>query len=228
MANFFQSSVFESSDGNRGINPNGMYTGGGILGNLKDYVVKPPSPDGNVSSNNSTENNGEVKGKYMFIKDYIASTCSEYAGSMGIINPCVEYKYYNYKKGDVIDAQTFYVNAVKLPIKEQNLSVPMSYLKKVSDDTPLTKENISFGKTYIDNSKTEKNDEVLQSAEIKTAPSQTTSSQDKQNTKTSEDEFYEKLGIKYNPTWNSSRNKGRALILLIAIGSYFVYKKFKK
>jgi hypothetical protein len=33
--------IFESSDGNRGINPNGMYTGGGILGNLKDYVVKP-------------------------------------------------------------------------------------------------------------------------------------------------------------------------------------------
>lgn len=34
--------IFESSDGNGGINPNGMYTGGGILGNLKDYVVKPP------------------------------------------------------------------------------------------------------------------------------------------------------------------------------------------
>ena len=185
--------IFESSDGNRGINPNGMYTGGMNIGgiiNLKDYVVKPttstfdtlkidqiifgmqckkaPCPSGEVSSNNSIENNGEVKGKYMFIKDYTASTCSQYAGSMGIINPCVEYKYYNYKKGDVIDAQTFYVNAVKLPIKEQNLSVPMSYLKKVSDDTPLSKENISFGKTYIDNSKTEKNDEVLQSAEIKT------------------------------------------------------------
>lgn len=74
----------------------------------------------------------------------------------------------------------------------------------------------------------EKKLKAIENAKIQTAPSQSTSSQEKQSTETAEDKFYEKLGIKYNPTWNSSRNKGRILILLIAIGGFLAYKKFKK
>lgn len=89
----------------------------------------------------------EIKGKYKFIKNFIASVCSQYQGSMGIVNPCIKYKNYNYKIGDVIDVQTFYFSTEKLgnlPIKEQNLGVPMSYLEKVNDSTSVSKERVDY------------------------------------------------------------------------------------
>jgi|LakMenE01Jun11ns_1017448.scaffolds.fasta_scaffold9959402_16 hypothetical protein len=48
---------------------------------------------------------------------------------------------------------------------------------------------------------------------------------------TAEDKFYEKLGIKYHNTHmfgRPSRTKGRLLVLVVLVGGYFAYKKFKK
>ena len=126
------------------------------------------TPDGNVSQNvdkiyksdstlleNVLKNNPlfktlQDKGKnYRFIKDYTQSVCFKYQGSMGIVNPCVEYKHYNYKIGDVINVKEFYGDKAKLPISEQNLAVPMSYLQEVPLSQSNSKENISFGKVNL-------------------------------------------------------------------------------
>ncbi len=83
--------------------------------------------------------------KYTFIKDWIQSVCIKMkANDDDTYSPCFEYKHYNYKIGDVIE---YYYNGgglVGLPIKEQNTGVPIYYFQKVSDNTPLSKENISF------------------------------------------------------------------------------------
>ena len=111
--------------------------------NIKDIL----SPSTKTFSQNN--NNKGIKGKYRFVKNYTQSVCNKYQGSMGIYNPCVEYKHYNYKIGDVINVQEFYGDKAKLPISEQNLAVPIPYLTKVLDNTELSKENISFGKTIL-------------------------------------------------------------------------------
>ena len=83
--------------------------------------------------------------KYTFIKDWIQSVCiKKKANDDDTYSPCFEYKHYNYKIGDVIE---YYYNGgglVRLPIKEQITGVPIYYFQKVSDNTPLSKENISF------------------------------------------------------------------------------------
>lgn len=92
--------------------------------------------------------NNNIKGKYKFLKNYTTKVCGKYQGSMGVVNPCIEYKYYDYNVGDVIDVQNFYFDKEwggKLPIQEQNLGVPMSYLEKVSDTTPVSKERVRNG-----------------------------------------------------------------------------------
>lgn len=88
----------------------------------------------------------EEKGKYKFIKDYTTGVCIEY-NSTGV-NPCSKYKYITYKTGDIIDVETFWFSGsggkeiqAKLPIKEENLGVPISFLQKVSDSTPIFSSN---------------------------------------------------------------------------------------
>jgi len=108
---------------------------------------------------NSTPSN--QKGKYKFIKEYTPSTCIEFNN----VGECKKRKEYpTYKIGDIIDVDTFWfsgsdgkeINA-KLPIKEQNLPVPISFLEKVSDstisvnpnDTPETKYNKNLLKVAL-------------------------------------------------------------------------------
>jgi hypothetical protein len=158
-------------------------------------------------SNTQENNNKGIKGKYIFLKDFIVSTCLKTDGSSGVVQPsCIEYKYYNYKVGDVINIQEFYFNnelTGKLPISEQNLSVPMSYLQKVDDIQLITKQNISYGKTYKDNSTQAK-------------------SIDKEGmnipTKGKEDITKKILGA-YNQN---------LIIAVVLVAGYFAYKKFKK
>ena len=81
----------------------------------------------------------EQKGKYKFIKEYTPTTiCSEF-NNIGL---CIKRKESpTYKIGDIIDVETFWFVGkeiqAKLPIKEQNLGVPISFLQKVSDSTPI-------------------------------------------------------------------------------------------
>jgi len=81
----------------------------------------------------------EQKGKYKFIKEYTPpSICSEF-NNIGL---CIKRKESpTYKIGDIIDVETFWFVGkeiqAKLPIKEQNLGVPISFLQKVSDSTPI-------------------------------------------------------------------------------------------
>ena len=81
----------------------------------------------------------EQKGKYKFIKEYTpTSICSEF-NNIGL---CIKRKESpTYKIGDIIDVETFWFVGkeiqAKLPIKEQNLGVPISFLQKVSDSTPI-------------------------------------------------------------------------------------------
>jgi hypothetical protein len=88
-----------------------------------------------------------VKSKYRFLKNYIQSICFKYKSINDFdgLSPCVEYKNYIYKIGDVIEFSYNGGGLGMLPIKEKNIGLPMSYFEKVSDTTPLSKENISFG-----------------------------------------------------------------------------------
>ena len=88
----------------------------------------------------------EEKGKYKFIKEYTTtSICSEF-NDVGL---CIKRKEATtYKIGDIIDVETFWFGGsggkeilAKLPIKEQNLGVPISFLQKVSDSTPIVSSN---------------------------------------------------------------------------------------
>jgi hypothetical protein len=95
----------------------------------------------------------QEKGKYKFIKEYTPlSICSEF-NNIGL---CVKRKESpTYKIGDIIDVETFWFGGsdgkeilAKLPIKEQNLGVPISFLQKVSDSTSI----VSSSSTPKDNS----------------------------------------------------------------------------
>jgi hypothetical protein len=88
-----------------------------------------------------------VKSKYRFLKNYIQSICFKYKSINDVdgLSPCLEYKNYIYKIGDVIEFSYYGGGLGMLPIKEKNIGLPMSYFEKVSDTTPLSKENISFG-----------------------------------------------------------------------------------
>jgi hypothetical protein len=159
----------------------------------------------NTQENNTQENNNkEIKGKYQFIKNTVVSVCieTEKRSGYGIdAPPCVKYKYYNYKIGDVIDVQNFYFSTeklAKLPIKEQNLGVALSYLQKVSDTTPLSKENISFGNTYKDN---------LTQGNSTNVPTKSGGS------------VFTKLAGAYNKN---------LIIAVVLVAGYLAYKKFKK
>ncbi len=87
----------------------------------------------------------EQKGKYKFIKEYTPpSICSEF-NNIGL---CINRKESpTYKIGDIIDVETFWFVGkeiqAKLPIKEQNLGVPISLLQKVSDSTEIQISNDS-------------------------------------------------------------------------------------
>ncbi len=91
----------------------------------------------------------EQKGKYKFIKEYTPpSICSEF-NNVGL---CIKRKESpTYKIGDIIDVETFWFVGkeiqAKLPIKEQNLGVPISFLQKVSDSTSI----VSSSSTPKDN-----------------------------------------------------------------------------
>jgi hypothetical protein len=131
---------YDLSEGEQKLNPN-----------VDKYVKKSGSTSlENALKNNPLTNILQDKGKnYRFIKDYTQSVCFKFQGGMGIYNPCVEYKHYNYKIGDVINVKEFYGDKAKLPISEQNLAVPMSYLQEVPLSQSSSKENISFGKVNL-------------------------------------------------------------------------------
>jgi hypothetical protein len=159
--------------------------------NIKDIL------SGNTPSQEN--NNKGIKGKYRFVKNYTQSVCNKYQGSMGSYNPCVEYKHYNYKIGDVINVQEFYGDRAKLPISEQNLAVPISYLTKVLDNTELSKENISFGKTIL----TPNVEKVTINSDSGVSENQTL------------------------PQTFLQKNKTNLLIAGVLVLGYFAYKKYK-
>ena len=109
-----------------------------------DGLVKGGLPllDKNKNEKNNNITTSEQKGKYKFIKDYTTGLCIEY-NSMGV-NPCSKYKYITYKVGDVIDVETFLDTGsngknilANFTVEKQILTVPISFLQKVSDSTEI-------------------------------------------------------------------------------------------
>lgn len=87
------------------------------------------------------------KGKYKFISPHQASVCVKHAntGKMTVVGQCLERETKTYEKGDVVEIKQFSFHngsrTALINFKGKNLPVPMSKLKKVSNDEPTSSKS---------------------------------------------------------------------------------------
>jgi hypothetical protein len=166
-----------------------------------------------------------------FKEDYETSNCLQYGnytgGDFGY-TPCLKSEYIYFKKGDVIKAHSYSFrngtdNTIDIRFDNKaQIQVPMSKIDIIGS------ENVSKDEWFKINNNVKKRDK----------PSVKPTTEDKQqnlsienNTLTTEDKFYEMLGIKKTPSGSigiQSRPLGRLLVTVVLVAGYFAYKKFKK
>jgi len=158
-----------------------------------------------------------LSGKYIFIKNYDFPTYRK------------DVAFFNFKKNDVIDVDYIYpkpsYNSLvgnytepahllyKSDLNNLSIKIPFDYVRKVDNNTNLSKISTSNQITSVETTNTP----------VKLA----TSSQD------AEDKFYEKLGIETQSGGMmsgrlDSKLKGRFLVAVVLVAGYLAYKKFKK
>jgi len=120
-------------------------------------------PNQNFNKMNLNKMNLPIAGKYRFTQPFSISYCAQYAGSTGIVNPCVRTETISFSVGDVINSSggSWDDNSQSLQVifvapNGQNMPVPVSKVVKVADTTPLhiSNTNTSSARLHISNTNT--------------------------------------------------------------------------
>jgi hypothetical protein len=146
---------------------------------------------------------------YTFIKPFKTTIGSKDVDALLI--GAVPFKEINFKIDDKINGSVFggqdTNKVVETRIGNAYINIPLEYLKEEAVNQPIQVKSTT--------NEVKKQNLLVGDGDVLTA----------------EDKFYEKLGIKYHNTHMfgvASRMKGRFLLALVLVVSYFAYKKFKK